>query len=310
MIHLLRSCYVEQLAGALAQDLLAHPPQDLQQSATVLVGSRGMERWLRLQLARDLGICAGVQFLFPGKVAAGLLAAVQGDSEPTADAWTPDALAWRLLDALPELCELEAFQPVRRYLEGQDIRLDGPVQRAHWGLARALAELLDSYQMTRADWLRAWQNGEDPLHLAGTPDAWQPLLWRHLTSQPQAGVPLSERVHAACQQFRDVARQPALAAELARRELTTLHVFGVSSLPTLHLELLVAAAEIIDVRLYLFSPSPDYLGDLQTRADLRRRARAGRRWPDAAGGGGGLPESAADLLGSRVARHATADAGA
>ncbi|MBO1925803.1 exodeoxyribonuclease V subunit gamma [Staphylococcus epidermidis] len=70
-----------------------------------------------------------------------------------------------------------------------------------------LADLFDQYQIYRADWLAAWEQGEDVMRSAGRPDVpvpegqlWQPQLWRKVL----AGLDENERA----------ATRPALLARI------------------------------------------------------------------------------------------------
>ena len=64
-LHLHRSNAVESLVAELARLLHAHWPVDPFEPVGVVVGSRGMERWLRHQLATHHGIAARLDFPFP-----------------------------------------------------------------------------------------------------------------------------------------------------------------------------------------------------------------------------------------------------
>ena len=60
-----RARRVERLVTLLARHLAASLPADPFAAAAVVVGSRGMERWLRHELATQLGVAARIEFPFP-----------------------------------------------------------------------------------------------------------------------------------------------------------------------------------------------------------------------------------------------------
>ena len=107
-LHLHRSERADALAGGLAA-LLSRPLTDPFAGEVVAVPTRGIERWLAQTLSGQLGcsegrsdgICAGVDFPSPSRLASRALAGVLGlDRED--DPWRADRLTW------PVLAELEA----------------------------------------------------------------------------------------------------------------------------------------------------------------------------------------------------------
>jgi exodeoxyribonuclease V gamma subunit len=82
--------------------------------------------------------------------------------------------------------ESDIFAPLAHFLAGDD-----HLRRRHQ-LAARLADLYDQYQVYRADWLTAWQNGDDVLIRPNgdrepipTAQLWQPALWRWLVADIQ-----------------------------------------------------------------------------------------------------------------------------
>ena len=76
MLEIIRSNRLEALLDALAERLDAHPLADPMIAESIVVPSRGMERWLSQRLSHTLGssspnggICANVIFPFPTKIA-------------------------------------------------------------------------------------------------------------------------------------------------------------------------------------------------------------------------------------------------
>ncbi|MCW8848315.1 MAG: exodeoxyribonuclease V subunit gamma, partial [Sedimenticola sp.] len=64
MLHLYHSNRLERLADELA-NILTVPLGDPFAAETLVVQHQGMGRWLSLELARRLGICANTTFLLP-----------------------------------------------------------------------------------------------------------------------------------------------------------------------------------------------------------------------------------------------------
>ena len=104
-IHLHRSNRVEALVDALGSALAASWPADPFERVPIVVGSRGMERWLRYELATALGVASRLDFPFPRPAfdgAARWILSGGGDARTpfwdpkvygrTAPAWRGDAL--------------------------------------------------------------------------------------------------------------------------------------------------------------------------------------------------------------------------
>ncbi|WP_347338143.1 exodeoxyribonuclease V subunit gamma [Chromatium okenii] len=106
---------------------------------------------------------------------------------PHSSPFDKEPLTWRLYRLLGNLDALaEIFAPLTGFLSGDD-----HARRRHQ-LAAKLADLFDQYQVYRADWLTAWQDGDDVLirpHGSREPipeaQRWQPALWRLLVADIQ-----------------------------------------------------------------------------------------------------------------------------
>lgn len=198
------ACRMEALAEALAARLRVPRAADVMAPMSIAVGSRGMERWLRLELARHLPIAANLQFPFPGQA----LQQVHGLVDTASDPWQPDTLAWLVAARLPELLPRPEFEPLRRWLERSGAASVG-VDLDTWSLSREVADVLDKVAMYRPGWIEAWQSGRD---VASAP-AWQRILWQEAYEQ-LGQLPMAQRLQA----------QTPLPGD-------PVHIFGVSAMP-------------------------------------------------------------------------------
>ena len=97
MLHVHRSERTDALVAMLAE-LLADPLQDPMTPEVVSVPTRGIERWLTQRLSAHLGaspdrqdgVCANIDFPFPGTLVGRALSLAAG-TDPDADPWQPDA---------------------------------------------------------------------------------------------------------------------------------------------------------------------------------------------------------------------------
>ena len=264
MLQVFRSNHIEVLVELLAReiDLPETLPADPFEPVRVVVGSKGMERWLRHQLAQRLGgrICANVTFPFPAQVLAEALASLEGGArEPEPDLWRPEVLVWALLDILPGLVEQGGDA-----LEGLpgDLIADpsGPAGAALFGLAWELANLVDRYVVFRPDMALSWSEGRGGKDL---PEelAWQPRLWAAL------GEHLGGFNHAA-RRWRQALKKGGHGDRIFNQPL---RIFGISSLPPAFLERLGAISQHDQVDLFVLSPSPRYWADLSQVGGARAR---------------------------------------
>ncbi|HBC35836.1 MAG TPA: exodeoxyribonuclease V subunit gamma, partial [Marinobacter adhaerens] len=189
--HAIHANHLEDLRRAVVY-ICRHNPMPPLESETFLVQSNGIAQWLKLALAEKrtedgleggLGIAAGMDFLFPARFIWQAYRAVLPDGEvPEQSPFDKRRLVWRLYRLLPRLVgQDEAFTPLARFLEGNDPDL------RNFQLAEKVADLFDQYQVFRADWLAAWEQGKDVIITARAEEKsldaetrWQPLLWRRL----------------------------------------------------------------------------------------------------------------------------------
>lgn len=270
----------EVLADTLTAWLGSHPLQPLE-SEVVLVQSNGMAEWIKIELARQGGVCAATRVELPSRFLWRTYRQVLGtDKVPPDSPLDKLPMTWRLMALLPGCLSDPVFKPVAVFL-----RADEPDRLLQ--LASRLADLFDQYQIYRPDWLQDWAvgcnvlrtvSGQDEL---GEDQLWQAELWRRVLdtldeNQRQATRPvLHARALAHLQ-----SGQP-LASAVARR----VSVFGMSHMPGQLLEMLAALAAHSQVLLAVPNPCQYHWGDIidgreWLRVERRRHAYRGEALAD------------------------------
>jgi len=265
----------EVLADTLTGWLRAHPLDPLE-SEVVLVQSNGMAEWIKIELARQGGVCAATRVELPSRFLWRTYRQVLGAYNVPPDSPLDKLpMTWRLMALLPTCLKDPVFKPVAGFLRGNEP--DRLLQ-----LASRLADLFDQYQIYRSDWLQDWAAGRDVLRKAAVSDElaedqlWQAELWRRVLatlddSQRQATRPaLHARALAHLQ-----SGQPLVSA-VARR----VSVFGMSHMPGQLLDMLAALAAHSQVMLAVPNPCQYHWGDIidgreWLQAERRRHAYRG-----------------------------------
>jgi exodeoxyribonuclease V gamma subunit len=248
-MFLYRSNRSERLIDALAE-VVRRPLADPLAAELIVVQSKGMERWLSMQLSLRLRVWANARFPFPRHLLESLFDATPGAGANSA-AWNERALMWSVLALLPSHLGDPAFAPIARYLE-HDASGGLRVQ-----LAAHIARVFDDYTVYRPELLLGWERGEE--------SGWEAVLWRALVARLGRGhqAARAERLIAALHSG-DIDR-----ARLPER----MCLFGISTLPPLYLSVLSALSARVETHLFVLSPSREYWGD------VKRRRREGAAEP-------------------------------
>jgi exodeoxyribonuclease V gamma subunit len=270
-LHVWRSERADGLLRPLA-DLLADVPSDPFAPEVVAVPTAGIERWVAQELALRLGtggvdatdgVCANVDFPFPGVLVARALEAAEG-LDAGADRWRPDQLVWVLLGLHDADPDPRRWGPAATHLASPD---DG----RRYAAARRVADLFDRYAVHRPEMVRAWAQRRDvgpDLDPIPPAHGWQPGLWRAVRTA--VGRP------STAERLADATAR--LAADEVELDLPArLSVFGLSALPSSYLEVLWALAGPRDVHLFLRHPSPALWDRIEAEASARPLRRVPRR---------------------------------
>lgn len=237
---------LEKLATELA-GLLATDPADPLTPERVVVPHQTMGRWLRLELARELGIAANTDFELPAEFAWSILRdAVPGLSQ--ARGFDPGNLRWHLFELLPQFTRAPEAGEVRQFLADGD-------ERKRFELADKLAAIYDRCINFRPDWIRDWERGAAP--------HWQARLWQLLARK----VPEQHWVEAL-EAFRRETASGRRPKSWPRRAC----FFNVSALSPSYLQLLEELGRDIDLHIFQFNPCEEFWGDLHTERESRHRA--------------------------------------
>ncbi|RPJ76564.1 MAG: exodeoxyribonuclease V subunit gamma, partial [Desulfobacteraceae bacterium] len=248
---------MDVLVGHLAE-LLRRPAGPPLSPETIVVQSRGMERWVAMELARLNGISANLRFPFPNAFLESTFRALRPDL-PERSGFEPDLLAFRIMARVQERIGQPEFAPLRRFLD-RDHRA-----AKFYQLARKMADLFDQYLVFRPDMVERWEQGRiDP----GERDwEWQPLLWRDLAGT--APAPHRARLR----------RELLTALRKAAQELSALPprvcIFGISYLPPFHLEFFAELGRVVPVTLFSLTPCREYWADIASEHEADRRLRRG-----------------------------------
>ncbi len=249
---------MEILAAELAQVMRGQPCPPLS-SEVIVVQSRGMERWLSMELARINGICANCDFPFPNALLEDIFRKMRPDL-PDTSPYDPGVLTWRIMDVLPGCLRKPAFSSLREYLA------DDRFQLKLYQLAARIADLFDQYLVFRPEMVFRWETGTKD---SGAPEDWQAELWREATRKlgGMHRARLRNDLITAIQNGRfDTGRLPA-----------RISIFGLSYLPLFHLEIFAALSRRVPILLFLLNPCREYWADIVSERELQKARRQNPR---------------------------------
>ena len=248
------------LVHLIKSDPLANPFEKEQ----ILVQSPGMSQWLKMELAKEFGVAANIDFPLPATFIWDMFTQVLPDV-PKRSAFNKEAMTWKLMSLLPAKLDHPDFLPLQRYLENDE---DGSKL---YQLAEKIADIFDGYLVYRPEWMAMWEAGEPVAELIDSEGQqehpWQPILWKALYDQTLSqGQSKYHRGNLYHDFIEALANQQGQLQHLPKR----LFVFGISSLPPRYMDALKALGEQIDVHLMFTNPCQHYWGDIRDRKYLAR----------------------------------------
>ena len=270
MFTIYHSNQLDVLKRLMVALITRQPLQDPFAQEMILVQSPGMAQWLQIELATHFGVAANLRFPLPGVFLWEMYRHVLPDI-PQENAFSKEAMTWKLMHILPRMMDDPDFVTLRRYLQDDDDK------RKRYQLAARIADLFDQYLIYRPTWIERWQEGKtvDGLNAA---QAWQAELWRALLRYNAAlGQPEWHHVSVYRRFIRALDQARACPPGLPKR----VFICGISALPPLYLQALNALGHHIDVHLLFTNPCRDYWSDIQDRhflAKLKSRRRRLHRW--------------------------------
>jgi len=259
MLYVHYSNRYETLASRLL-DQLGGTREDVFASDQVVVPSAAVQRRLTLAMADAHGICANVEFVYLARwlwqQVARVVEGVAAESP-----FDPAALAWRVYSAFGDAAFVAAHARLSAYLNSA-----ATDDMMRYELAVKVAGLLEQYVTYRPDWLAKWQGGGT----AAADEAWQAALWRRIAGELelQADNPLALLVRELARGGHERAREAGLPS--------TVHVFGLSAMPPLHMQALQALGRWMNVHLYVLNPCQEYWFEVVDRKRLTYLAARGR----------------------------------
>ena len=248
-IALITGNRLERLAEKLAQ-VLSTPLSSTLAPEWIVVQSRGMERWLSMQLARHHGICANCRFPFPNYFVHEIFRLFLPDIREGSP-FDRDIMAWKIMACLSVCLQKPGFEPLRNYLGEEEEELK------RFQLSERIADLFDQYLLFRPEMILRWEQG-DETH-------WQAMLWRELVKRTKG----QHRAALGKALFGAIETGATDMGALPER----VSVFGISALPRFHMQVLAAISNFTSVNLFLMNPCKEYWGDIVSDWELKHKSK-------------------------------------
>ncbi|MGE5248685.1 MAG: exodeoxyribonuclease V subunit gamma, partial [Bacteroidota bacterium] len=252
--HLITSNRMELLVERLAA-LVREPLASPLAPEIVVVQSRGMERWVSMELARLNGISANVQFPFPNAFLDAVFETVSPDL-PRPSPFAPDVLTFRVMTIIQDHFGQDEFKHLRHFLA------DDPRGVKLYQLSRKIADLFDQYLVFRPEMIERWEKGPDE---NSEHHRWQSLIWRELARLTPGRHRVEQRRLLAA-----AIRSGARGLDALPRRVS---LFGVSYLPRFHLEIFGELSRVVDVHVFCMNPCREYWADIVSEREVQRFRR-------------------------------------
>ncbi len=228
----------------------------------VIVQTRGMQKWLSLQVAAADDVFANFEFLGVSSFFRKLYCRL-GNVPESASVYSVQVLKWIIYRILQQRVENEAhFAVIREYADGDAYKM--------FQLASSLADLFEQYMIYRPRMIEKWGEGSRYFREGGAfiphdHELWQMTLWRYIKACIPGDIPdrvqLRERLSGMLE---------TTEGKSAIRKVfgTQVSVFGITVMPEYFLPVFEKLARHIRVHFFLMNPSPaEYWFDIVSRKE-------------------------------------------
>ncbi len=262
-LNIFTSNHLETLADRLA-DFIKKPLVSPLDTEIIVVQSRGMERWISMELARRLGICANIDFPFPNAFLK-LISRKLIPQIPEESLFEPGVMTFKIMKMLPSCIDRPGFENLKTYLAGDQKKLK------LFQLSEKISNAFDQYLVLRPEMIFRWESGRE--------DHWQAQLWRRM-------VRGKEKLHRARLRkllFEEIKNRLIKISghhgEASRAHeyfsgteplLQRVSIFGISYLPPFYLQAFAEVSNLIQVGLFLMNPCKEYWADIVSDREIRR----------------------------------------
>ncbi|MFH0975387.1 MAG: exodeoxyribonuclease V subunit gamma [Spirochaetota bacterium] len=245
-IQLYTSNKLEALADKLA-DTIRKPLSSPLKPEAIVVQSPGMARWISMQMAERLGVWSNCKYYYPNNIIDEIFSRIIPDYSGER-LFDTSVAAWQIMKVLPGCLEKKEFESLKEYLTADDAMLRS------YQLSARIADTFDQYLTYRPDMMLGWNSGKG--------SGWQPELWRNLISgrKPQLPHDLKNKFFG---QLKNEDFNPAALTE-------RISVFGISSIPEFHLDILSAISGYLQVNIFFMNPCREYWADIYPEKNIAK----------------------------------------
>ncbi len=239
---------LENLINVMAEKLYdpAHPLK----KPVICVQTSGMQRWIGLQLARQIGVSANLDYLFPAALIKRLAERHFGGE----NLWTDrQQLTWNIYRTLALAEDNGVNSELVSYINNDPHRIKT------FRLAQKISDIFDQYQLYRPAMVKDWLT-QGAHERTKTAESWQPWLFAEaFPDKNRCKTFVLNRYMKDCK-----------AGKVNFQKVDTAHLFGISVIPRFFMEVLNAVSEGTDVNLYLLCPTEQYFGDSMSDREISR----------------------------------------
>jgi len=217
----------------------------------IVVQSKAMQSWLTLKIAETNGIFANIKFFTPNGIVDYIFRQFLSDV-PEERIFYVLSNTFKIMQLIKDNLQSPDFMELKNYLhdEEDDLKL---VQ-----ISGKIADLFDQYITFRPEMILNWDTDEDK--------SWQAQLWRKLKIKKH---PSNLR-----EELFEFIKSNNPKEELSKQKIS---LFAINYLPPFHLEILNAISEIMEVNLFLLSPTKHYWGDIKNSREISYIQKKSRR---------------------------------
>jgi len=221
----------------------------------IVVQSKGIERWLSMELARHNNISANIFFPFPNAWLNEIFKKLIPDM-PEESLFDPDVMTFRIMDILPECEDRSGFESIKKYL------IDDKSKQKLFQLSEKISKTFDQYLVFRPEIIFKWEKGKE--------DHWQAELWRELIS----GNANQHRAWLRKALIQKIRSRSDKISDLSLSDLPgRIFIFGISYLPPFHTQVFVELSGIVQVNFFILNPCKVYWADIVSDKEKNRIKR-------------------------------------